>query len=201
MELDEIKKIWNEMDSLKEKLQISDNRIKEMLKKEGKSALAKLIRMSKFGMIALIPLGLIMCLLSYKFFEAGGCYMILPLSFLLLCTVMMPFDIYLYRWLKAIDFSSMTVKEVSERILKYQKIIRKFELYGMIVAFIYLGIWYFLYYKLMIGPKIIWWLIIYIAIIFLAVLIAIPVLYKKLYYNNINRIKESLKELKEFEEY
>jgi len=34
----------------------------------------------------------------------------------------------------------------------------------------------------------------------LAGLIGIPLLYKKLYFNNINRIKESLKELKEFEE-
>jgi hypothetical protein len=200
MELDEIKKVWNEMDALKEKLKISDNRIKEMLKNEGKSALAKLIRMAKIGMIALIPLGLFMCLVSYKFFEAGGFYMICPLALLLICIVMVPFDFYLYRLLKEIDFSRMTVREVSERILKYQNIIRKFEMYGIIGCVVYLGIWYYLYYKLTIGSEIVWGFIIFLIVMCLVAGLSIPFLYKKLYYNNINRIKESLKELKEFEE-
>ena len=200
MELDEIKKIWSEMDTLKEKVQINDNRIKEMLKNTGKSALSKLIIMAQFGMIAIIPIGLFLCLLSYKFFEAGGYYPVWPLFFLLYCISMLPFDIYLYRLLKEIDFSRMTVKEVSERILKYQNIIQKFQIFGMIFFIVYLSIWYYLYYKLTIGPEIVWPLIILMIVMCLGGLIGIPLLYKKLYYNHINRIKESLKELKEFEE-
>jgi hypothetical protein len=200
MELDEIKKVWTEMDALKEKLQVSDNRIKEMLKNEGKSALDKLIRIVRMYTIIVIPLGLMLCLLSYNFFEAGGYYVICPLIFLLICILMEPLEIYLYRLLKGINFSTMTVKEVSERILKYQNIIQKSQLYGTVVFFVYLGIWYFLYYKLIFGSEIIWAFIIFIAIIYFTFgLIGIPLLYKKLYYNNINRIKESLKELKEFE--
>jgi len=200
MEPDEIKKIWQEMDLLKGKQQISDNRIKEMLKKEGKSALAKLIRISKFYMIALIPLGLFLCLLSYKFFEAGGYYVIVPLVFLLYSILMMPIDIYLYRLLKGINFSTMTVKEVSEKILKYQNIIQKSKIYGMPFGITYLVIWYYMYYKLIIGSEIVWWIIIYMICLCIAVSIGIPFLYKKLYINNINRIKASLEELKEFEE-
>ena len=201
MELDEIKKLWTEIDTLKEKLQVSDNRIKEMLKNEGKSALEKLIRFTKFGIFSVIPLGLFLCLVSYKFFEAGGYYMICPLAFLLFCILMLPFDIYLYRLLKGIDFAGMPVREVSERILKYQNIIQKFQMYGTIGFFVYLGIWYFLYYQLCLGSEIVWGLIIFFAAIYLAGgLIMIPFLYKKFYYNNINRIKESLAELKEFEE-
>jgi len=200
MELDEIKKVWNEMDVLKEKLQVSDNRIKEMLKKEGKSALEKLIGMAKIGMIILIPLGLFLCLLSLKFFEAGGYYMICPLIFLLFCIAMVPFDFYLYRLLKEIDFSTMTVREVSERILKYQNIIRKFEMYGIIGCVVYLSIWYYLFYTLTFGSKIVWEFIIFMIVMCIVAGLIIPFLYKKLYYNNINRIKDSLKELKEFEE-
>ena len=200
MELDEIKKIWNEMETLKEKQQISDNRIKEMLKKEGKSALAKLIKTSKFYTIVMIPLGLFLCLLSYNFFEAGGYYMIWPLVFFLLCLLMEPLEIYLYRLLKGIDFSNMTVKEVSERILKYQDILQKCQIYGMIIFIVYMGVWYYLLYKLTVGSKIVWPLIIFMIIMCLGGLIAIPLLYKKLYFNNINRIKENLKELEEFEQ-
>jgi hypothetical protein len=201
MELDEIKKIWNEPDALKEKLQISDNRIKEMLKSEGKSALAKLLKTARIYTIAMIPLGLFLCLLSYSFFEAGGYYVICPLSFLLLCILMEPLEIYLYNLLKGIDFANMPVKEVSERILKYQGIIQKCQMYGTIIFFVYLGIWYYLYYRLMFGSEINWGFIIYTAVIYLAGgLIGIPVLYKKLYYNNINQVKKSLEELKEFEQ-
>jgi len=200
MELDEIKKIWNEIDLLKEKQQVSDNRIKDMLKNEGKSALAKLIRMSKFGMISLIPLGLLMCLLSHRFFEAGGYYVIWPLLMLFFCILMTPFDVYLYRLLKGIDFSTQTVKEVSEKILKYQNIIQKFKLFGLIFSIVYLGIWYFLYYHLLLGSTIVWPLIIFMISMCIVVSIAVPVLYKKLYFNHIDRIKENLKELKEFEE-
>ena len=200
MEPDELKKIWSEMDALKEKVHINDNRIKEMLKNEGKSALAKLIRMSRFYTIAMIPLGLSLCLASYRFFEAGGYYIILPLLFLFLCMLIEPLEIYLYRLLKEINFSTMTVKDVSERILKYQNILQKFKMYAAPFGFVYLGIWYYLYYRLILGSEIVWSLIIFMIILCLGVLIAVPFLYKKLYFNNINRIKQSLEELKEFEE-
>ena len=200
MELDEIKKMWSEIDTLKEKLQISDNRVKEMLKNEGKSALAKLMKTARFYTIVMIPLGLFLCLLSYKFFEAGGYYIIWPLLFLLICLLMEPLEIRLYRLLKGIDFSCMTVKEVSERILKYQTILQKCEMYGIIIGIVYLAIWYYLYYQLLFGSEIIWGFIIFMIAMCLAVGLLIPVAYKKLYYNHINRIKESLEELKEFEE-
>jgi len=182
MEPDEIKKIWQEMDLLKEKQQVSDNRIKEMLRKEGKSALAKLIQITRFYIFALIPLGLFFCLLSYKFFEAGGYYVILPFIFLLYCILMTPFEVYLYRLLKGIDFSVMTVKEVSEKILKYQYIIQKHKIYKMIFGFIFLTTWYYLYYKLALGSEIVWALIIFMIIMCLGFLIVLPVLLKKLYY-------------------
>ena len=200
MELDEIKKIWNENDLLEEKQQVNDQRIKETLKNEGKSVLAKLIKIAKFYVIAMIPLGLLFCLISYNFFKAGGYYMICPLVVLLFCFLLEPLEIYLYRLLKTIDFSRMTVKEVSEKILKYQNILQKCEMYGMIFFFVFMGIWLYLHYKLTFGSEIIEGFIIYSIVLYLIGLSAIPWLYKKLYYNNIKRIKENLKELKEFEE-
>ena len=199
MELDDIKKMWQEIDSLKEKQQINESRIKDMLKNEGKTALAKLIKLKKIGMFIAIPLGVFMCLLSHKFFEAGGYYMIMPLIFLLYTLLIIPFNNYWYRFLKSIDFSNMTVREVAERILKYQNMIQKFEMYGIIFGIIYLGIWYYLFYKLMIGAEIVWGLIVFMIVMCIVVGLLISFLYRKLYYNNINRIKASLEELKEFE--
>ncbi len=200
MELEEIKKIWQEVDSLKEQKQISDERMKRILKNEGKSALDKLIRTAKIYTIIVIPLGIFVCLLSHKFFEAGGFYFVWPLLMLLLTIGMEPLEIYVYRLLKGIDYSTMTVKEVSARILKYQEIIKKAEFYGIIIFVVYMAVWYYLYYKLIFGDEIIWPFIITMGGVYVGGMIAIPLLYKKLYYNNINKIKENLKELEEFDQ-
>ena len=200
MDLDDIKKVWHEVESLREQKQMSDERIKMMLKNEGKSALDKLTRLARIGTIILIPLGLFFCLNSYRFFEAGGYYSICPLVMLFFCIAGQPLEIYVYRLLKGINLSTMTVKEVSTRILKYQNIVKKAEFYGIIFFIIYMAFWIFLYYKLVVGDEIIWGIIISTGVIYTAGLIAIPILYKKLYYNNINKINESLKELEEFEQ-
>jgi len=199
MELDEIKKLWNEIDLLKEKQQISENKIKEMLKNKGKTALAKLIRMAKLDMIWTIPIGLILCLCSYKFFVAGGFYMIFPLLFLLLCILFQPYAIYVYRFLKSIDYSGMAVKEVSDKILKYQNRLKKGELYSSIFGFIYMPIWLYFGYKLYFGSMCTLQLILTYTGYYLLSLTIMPFVMKKLYYNQINQIKESLQELEEFE--
>jgi hypothetical protein len=199
MELDNIKKLWNEIDVLKEKQHISDEKIKEMLKNKGKTALSKLIRYAKLYSIAVIPLGLFLCLLSHEFFKAGGYYPIMPLLFLLICILLQPFEIYLYRLLKNIDFFNMTIKDVSERILNYQHLIQKMQQYGTIGFFFYLGAWYFFYYQLIFGTEIVWSYIIFTSSYLIFGLFLIPFLYKKMYYNRINKIKECLNEFKEFE--
>jgi low affinity Fe/Cu permease len=95
----------------------------------------------------------------------------------------------------------MAVKEVLERIMKYHRFVQKGQLYGMIIFFVYMGVWYYLYYKLIFGVKIVWAFIIFMAVLYVTLgLIVLPILYKKLYYNDINRIKKNLEELKEFEE-
>jgi hypothetical protein len=95
----------------------------------------------------------------------------------------------------------MSVKEVSEKILKYQNIIQKRKMYGIIGFFVYMGIWIYLHYRLTFGSEIRWGLIVYaVGLYLVAGLFLIPFLYKKIHYNNINRIKKNLKELKEFEE-
>ena len=195
MELDEIKKVWSETDPL-EKLQVDDGRTKEMLKNEGTSALERLVRGAKFRMIAGIPLGLLMCVVLFVCVED----MILPLILLSISIFLEPSRIYQYRLLKGIDYSGMSVKEVSARILKYQQSIQKRRMYATIVFFVFMGSWIAWHYVQHFGCVIHWGLIIYAVGLYLAAgLLLMPFLYKKLHYNHINRIKENLKELEAFE--
>lgn len=200
MDLDKIKEVWQENTLLKEKLSLTDNKIREILQREGQTAIAKLIRYAKFYVYATIPLALLFCVCSHSFFRAGWPYVLVPLFFCILCVcVAFPFEIYLYRLLKAIDFSAMSLKEVSTKILKYQKIIRVGEVWGIIFFLVYMCVWMFFFYRLTFGEEIIWGFIIYMIVLLVLGLIAIPLLYKKLYYKNINKIKESINELEEFE--
>ncbi|MDL2323378.1 hypothetical protein LJC52_05255 [Bacteroidales bacterium OttesenSCG-928-A17] len=201
MDLDEMKKAWQENIQLKEQLSLSDKKIKELLKREGKTAIDRLMLYAKIYIILSIPLGLLLCLCSFRFFQAGWPYSLIPLFFLFLCTfIVLPSEIYVYRLLRSIDFSVMSLKEVSSKILKYQQIIRFWELIGIVFFVIYMAIWMFFYYKLIFGDEIIWGFIIYMIAVGLIGLAAIPYLYKKMYYKNINKVKESIEELEEFEQ-
>ena len=200
MDLDEMKKSWQENILLKEKLTVSDSKIRHILHKQSITAIEKLIRYAVFYICASLPLGILFCLCSFRFFQVGWPYMIVPLFFLFLCVfVVLPSEIYLYRLLKRIDFSCMTLREVFSIILKYQKIIQKWEQYGIVFFVVFMMIWMFSFYKLTFGDEILWGFIIYMFILFLGGIVAIPLLYKKLYYKNINKVKESINELEEFE--
>jgi len=200
MELDEMKKLWQEIDQLKEKQQISTDKIKSMLKKSGKSALDELIRILKINFSIAIPAVIIFCYFSRIFFETDGYYFLYPLLILITCIIVTPFQIKQYRILKEIDFAKMSVVEVSAKILKYQNMIQKMQLFEIICVAIYLGFYLYLFYLLNCGYQIIWGLIIFNCAVWIGAVIMIPVLYKKWFFNRIKRIKESLKELKEFEE-
>jgi len=193
MELDKIKELWNEVELLKEKQHAGDERVKEMLKNKGKTALSKLITLAKIGMIAIIPLGIFGC------FYFMNPHMVFGLIFALFCAIGFPFEVYGYRLLKSIDYSNMAVTDVLDRILKYQKFVRAGEKFGLFFFASYMGTWSFFRYKQEFGLEIHLSIIIFLIAICLLGLIGIFVLYKKLYYNRLNQIKESLKELKEFE--
>jgi hypothetical protein len=94
----------------------------------------------------------------------------------------------------------MTVKEVSEKILKYQSRLKKGEIYGTIFGVIYMPIWLYFGYILYFGWFCNLQLIITFTVYYLGVFIITPILLKKLYYSQIKQIKESLQELKEFED-
>ena len=108
-------------------------------------------------------------------------------------------EFYKYRFLKKIDFSEMTIKNVSERILTYQRFIQKEFWVGVFFALVFLGVWRYLDYKQACCTENnfdVFSVLIPIFIVFIVTYI----MYKRLYYNRIRRIKKTLKELEEFEQ-
>jgi MFS family permease len=194
MELDKIKELWNEIDVLKEKQHLSDEKIKDMLKNKGKTALSKLIWFAKFSMVMFIPLGVF----GYYYFV--GYNNVFAIIYFLICIFGVLFEIYKYRLLKKINFSDMTIKDVSERILKYKNIIKNELIYGITGLVVFLGAYIYVDILQNGAPEHLWVLVIIMTIyVILASLFIGYFIYKRIYFNRINQIKESLNELKEFE--
>jgi len=200
MELDKIKELWEEIDLLKERQQVSDDKIKEMLKSKGKTAIAKLMWLPVIGIILFVPIAVLLYFQICGFFEPGIYRTLFVSGLFLTLAIAIPMEIYLYRLLRGIDYSYGTIKNAYERILKYQNLVRKSELFGLAWGAVFIGSYAFFTYKVSFGTELHWGTIILVAMIFLGTLVAMPFMYKKLYYKRINQIKESLKELEEFEE-
>jgi len=200
MELDNVKKLWEEVNLLKEKQQFNDDKIKEMLKNKGKTAIAKLKRLPIIGVVLIVPIAYLLYLQICDFYEQGILRAIFMSRLFLTLAIAIPMEIYLYRLLRGIDYSYGTIKNAYERILNYQNLVRKSELFGLTWAAVFIGSYAFSTYKVSFGTELHWGTIILVAMIFLGTLVAMPFMYKKLYYKRINQIKESLNELEEFEQ-
>ena len=200
MELDNIKKLWTEIDALKDKQHINEERIKELLKSNQKTALSRLIWLEKFQLIVIAPF----CVLFYVFFremvDIGGLYTTWLLVFLLL-TVAGVFIVFRkYRMLKNIDVSNMIVKDIFAKISNYQRIVQKEKILAAVLVFVLLAAFFVIDYRHLFGSEIVWSQIIFGIVVILAATVFTPFLYKKLYHKHIEQIKQSLKELEEFEE-
>ena len=201
MELDNIKKLWTEIDTLKDKQHINEERIKEILKDKQKTALSKLTNLAGFGVIIGVPL----CVLFYylfarDFFDAGGFYAILASIFSLFCLAGFWVEGYKYRFLKKIDLSKMTIKDIFDKILKYERFIQREKTLGIIFLIVFFGTYVYLERLLVYGTGLL------LSEIFLAIIlislgaVVVAVAYRILYRKLIEQIKQSLKELEEFEE-
>ena len=200
MELDNIKKLWDEVNLLKEKQQFNDERIKEMLKSKQKTALSKLKRLSIIGIVVIVPVAYLFYLQVCDIFEPGILRAFFVSGLFLTVAVSISIETYSFRLLKGIDYSRITIRNAYEKILNYEHLVKKGKLYGTVWFVAYIGSYAFFTYKVGYGTELVWGIIIPVAIIFFGGWFLIHLLYKKLYYKRINQIKESLKELEEFEQ-
>jgi len=199
MELNNIKKLWEEVNLLKEKQQFNDEKIKDMLKSKQETARTKLMKLSIIGAVIAIPVCFLVYLQICDNFEPGVLRTAFLLGFSFSIAIAVPAEIYSYHLLKGINYSHMTTKNAYERILKYQRLTQKGRLFGIILLVVFVAPYSYFVYKQNFGTEVVWAQIIFLTVIFLGGFVAMHLLYKKLYFERIKQIKQSLKELEEFE--
>lgn len=189
MDLDNIKKTWQQAEL---KPTIGEEKIQKMLDNKGQSAFNSIIRYEKFGII-----GLIICLLvAYPVFSR---HMPVFYTYLITCLLGVAWQIYKFRTLKNANIADAGITDVAKLYYRYRKMIIKEFIVGLV---------WFLFFVILLGylelsPK--WgtnhfknYLIIFVISMSIGILVGV-FLYKKIYWNNLKRIEESLNEVEYFE--
>lgn len=183
MDLDNIKKTWQETDITPS---IDEQKIEKMLSNEGNSAFNSLLKYEKLGRIAMI----ICLLIAYPVFSN---HLFIFIFYSISCILGYFWQIHKIKKLKKIDIANQSITEISNQVYWYRKIISK--------EFI-IGIGWFIGFVLLLGylelsakamrPAV------YITTMIIA-FIGILITYRLLYWNNIKKLEAAIKEIEEFE--
>lgn len=184
MELDNIKKEWGKLEI---KSTIDEEKLQRIIRKRGQGAYSSLMRWESFSF-----LGIIFCLLfAYALFLDGKLY--ITIYFLSGCVIGFIWQIYKIRFLRKIDMISMPVMKIIPKVIQYRQYILKE---------IYVGICWFIGWMCLLIlsrdiPSI--YSIIILALVGAVLIYLMVLFYKAIYFKKINKINESLNELKDFE--
>lgn len=189
MDLDKLKKTWQETDITPN---LDDSSIERMLNNQGRGAIAALLHTEKLFFKILIISCLFGCLL--EFFNRG-----ISIFFICLLIPGSAWTIYKINLLKKIDPLKMGILEISKAIAKFKKAL----LWEIGAGFIIVPIFAIVYVQFLsrdsagedFDLKRIAMIVGFIAMV---AGISIPI-YKNMYFNNIKKIEESIKEIKYFE--
>ncbi|WP_108823137.1 hypothetical protein [Dysgonomonas sp. Marseille-P4361] len=183
MDLDNIKKAWQETNISPS---IDEQKIEKMLSNEGHSAFNSLLKYEKLGRTLMI----ICLLIAYPVFSNH-----LSVFIIYTVSVILGFfwQLYKVRKLKEIDIAHQSITQISNQVYWYRKIIFKEFVIGIIwfVGLVML-LGYLEFSDKSIRPTA---FIIAMSIAFIGVIIT----YKLLYWNNIKKLEEAIKEVEEFE--
>lgn len=188
MDLDNIKKTWQETEI---KPTIDNEKIQKMISNEGRSAFNSLLRYEKIGIILLIVCIPMIFALSLRHTPVIVFYLFSVVVFLV-------WQVYKFKKLRRINLSEMGITEISNHFYWYRKVILK-EFVAGLVWFIFFFI-LFGYFELLDDSDYFYKHLIILVISALIGLFVAIIIYKMIYWNNIKKMENSIREIQDFEE-
>lgn len=195
MDLDKLKDTWNKTDIQPE---IDDEKIIRMLDKKGKGALQRLLWFECLGVI-LVPV-LVVMVFIYNQCNPKVPYSIFTIIwFYSFCTLVFFWQIFKLKLLKRINPENNDILTSFKTITRYKKYVR-YELFVGCVWLIIFVISHAFTILSYVSENRFMSFVITLSVATVLVIVFILLLYRKLYYKNINSIKRSIEEIKDFEE-
>lgn len=195
MDLDNIKKAWNENNAIPA---LCEDKIHTIINKRAKTALDKLIYFEIFGCLILLPLLFVPYLHSIAFPKMP--YPVFTKYFFITsCVIGFFWQIYKYRLLKKIDISHTDIINCSKYISEYKLYISREMILGVLFVLILIFSFAYSYIDILPGDQNKLKFCIFNAILFILVCSILLFYYKLAYYKRIKHIEASLKEAREME--
>ncbi|QIK59457.1 hypothetical protein G7050_06275 [Dysgonomonas sp. HDW5A] len=194
MDLDNIKKTWN--DNLFTP-SLTDDNIRHIIYKKGKTALGRLLWFEVIGLIVVLPFiaapyihALYLPRVPYPAFT--------KYFFIVCCIISFCWQIYKVQLLNKIDLKQMDILSGLKIISRYKLFIKRELFVGVAFACIILGSFCYEYIDIISDQGKVLFYLFNMAVLIIVCLIML-VFYKFFYKKNIESIESSLKEVKEME--
>lgn len=198
MDLEHLKEEWQKSEITNK--EVEAEMIRKILANRNKGALESIKKNEKRALIIIPICAITFTLCSMQSLQAGGFRMFWSLLFLPIAALLWYWSYYLCSFLDKIDLNRMSVTEVSRYINTYRIYLVRHTLGSVIFIPVYLGIWLYNHLTLVSDNLSDRFISNFIIIELACALVLFFVLIWHFYFKHIRKIRESLKELKEFEE-
>lgn len=195
MDLDKLKDTWNKTDI---QPKIDDEKIIRMLDKKGKGALQRLLWFEWFGAI-LVPILTVVAFIFNQYNPKVPYSTFTTIWFYSFCILAFFWQIFKLRLLKKMSPEDNDILTSLKTITSYKKYIR-YELFIGCIWLIIFVISHSFTILSYVSENRFMSFVITLSVATILIIALVLLLYRKLYYKNINSIKHSIEEIKDFEE-
>ncbi len=200
MDLEKMKLMWNKLDASIDKQQaINTNLVVQMIKERNHRSLSNISWMEYLGIAVAVIVMTVFITLLPRLGDNPLLIVSYIISMLIMATTLVT-GVYKLRQITDSDYSRLTIVDMNERIEKLRLFIAKEKIAALAAGPVMIGAFTAVVFQLMHGINIFDNIEAYMPRIIagtVAYIILAALLYKQVYFRNINVIKDNLDELKE----
>lgn len=201
MELDNMKELWQKMDdSIRQQQTMNENIIKRMLQEKNAGSVKGIMNMEWLGIFIIVS---VMTILLGNISRVAGNtgLMVCYITTMVLMLAVAFFGLYKLHFLTRLDAGTVPVSDMAEKMQRFRLLIAKERIVSLFVGPVLVVACYVVILFLMVGINALdnpARFIPLVGIAILAYIVTVLLLYKKLYFEQIEKINNNLREIEEF---
>ena len=201
MELDNMKQLWQKMDDVINKQQaMNESIIKRMLHERNTTSLKNITNMEYMGIVITAILAVLLLTQMPRIGRETGVIVSYIIS-LLVCVAAIVFSWYKIQYLAGMSKEQLPVTAQAEKTERFRLLIAKERMVSLIIGPVIISVFYVVMFYLVTGINVLDNITKYMVPIIAAIIVysvILPVLYRLLYFRQIETINSNLKEIEEF---
>lgn len=201
MELENMKQLWQKMDdSIRNQQTVNENIIKRMLQERNTTSLRSIANMEYMGIAITMILVVLLLTQMPRIGSETGVITSYIIS-LLIGVAAIIFSSYKIQYLASMSKEQLPVTAQAEKTERFRLLIAKERLVSLLIGPVIIGVFYVVMFYLVTGINVLDNITRYMVPIIAAIIVysvILPILYRLLYFRQIETINKNLKEIEEF---